>query len=735
MSNLAVKISNDFRDRYEFARTHISRETVLLQLSLILITSIAFLIRFEGAFIFDWGLGAGDPYLQLIAARVIDSHIDTVGFFNSLISYMTYVDPSMWYPNPGIRDLGASQHIAVPLTAVFIRRLFMLFGFNFTIDQAAFLAPGFFGSLSVPALYFLGKEISNKKVGLLAAFLLAFNSGNMQRSLVGFFDNEEIGVLLFILTIYFFLRALKSGSFITPILAGLSLAGLFNAWGAAIFLVQFLSIYALTLILLKKYSQRLLNSFSIMIFTNLAFAILFPSVGPKLLLSTEGFIPLGLIGIMLVISLYQEKKENITQLPYMSAKNLELASYSLVILGFIFILFNTFFPIFPTFNAKFITVVLPFFRSHSPILDSVAEQQIIAWGSLFQNFFLLLFLLPIAVMVLYKKPTENNIFLLMLLLISLYFSFSEQRLIVILAPVAVLASAKAIDEILTPFAQIRQEKFFLSKRKRTISKSLGQEHVSIAFIVIFGILAITFLQGITIDQMLVQPPDIFMQYKTSSSSTYTTFGDWFQTLDWLQRNTPQNSVIASWWDYGYYLTLANRTIISDGATLNSTQIGNIGAMLMSTPDYSLKIASYYDVDYIVVLTAAGSTSIDNDIGKVQWMVKIAEASGTLDKTLGHPILSKNFFKYDTDGKTITSYANDFFKSLIWAFMTDGVDSQTLQGFQSNYLVKSTLTTTGYAPGYEIYRQVFQPVFMSNNAFLRVIKIDWNLAGKLFGVAK
>ena len=30
--------------------------------------------------------------------------------------------------------------------------------------------------------------------------------------------------------------------------------------------------------------------------------------------------------------------------------------------------------------------------------------------------------------------------------------------------------------------------------------------------------------------------------------------DWINALDWIAANTSSNSVVASWWDYGYWIT-------------------------------------------------------------------------------------------------------------------------------------------------------------------------------------
>ena len=290
---MLMKVSDNFRDRYEFARTHIKRETVLLQISLICIMAVTFLLRFQGAFEFNWALSANDTYSQLIAARAIDSQIDKIGIVGSLVAFLTYVDPVFWYPNVGVRNFGVTQHLGTPLTAVIVRRAFLLIGTNLTIEQAAYIAPAFCGSLQVLVMYYLGKEISNKRVGLLSAFFLAFNPGIMQRSIAGFFDNEAVGMLFMLLAFYLFLRALRTGSFLTAILGGLAMAGLYNSWGAYTYAVQLIALYVVMIVLLKRYSTRLLTAYAGMILPALSLAVMVPSVGPSVLLDfTGGIIPL-----------------------------------------------------------------------------------------------------------------------------------------------------------------------------------------------------------------------------------------------------------------------------------------------------------------------------------------------------------------------------------------------------------------------------------------------------------
>ena len=121
---MLIKVSDNFRDRYEFARTHIKRETVLLQIALICIFSVGFLLRFMGAFEFDWQLTANDTFSQLIATRAIDSQVASQGYLGAILSFLTFVDPSMWYPHPGSRNFGTTQNLGTPMTAVFWRHFF-----------------------------------------------------------------------------------------------------------------------------------------------------------------------------------------------------------------------------------------------------------------------------------------------------------------------------------------------------------------------------------------------------------------------------------------------------------------------------------------------------------------------------------------------------------------------------------------------------------------------------------
>jgi dolichyl-diphosphooligosaccharide--protein glycosyltransferase len=110
--------------------------------------------------------------------------------------------------------------------------------------------------------------------------------------------------------------------------------------------------------------------------------------------------------------------------------------------------------------------------------------------------------------------------------------------------------------------------------------------------------------------------------------------DWIDALDWISKNTPKNAVIASWWDYGYWITtMGNRTSLADNGTINQTRIQTIAKMFIEKPADSINIARQLKADYILVyivgqrLASASPNALytlgnGGDESKKQWFIRI-----------------------------------------------------------------------------------------------------------------
>ena len=64
---------------------------------------------------------------------------------------------------------------------------------------------------------------------------------------------------------------------------------------------------------------------------------------------------------------------------------------------------------------------------------------------------------------------------------------------------------------------------------------------------------------------------------------------------------PQTAVVASWWDYGYWITtVSNKTTLVDNATWNWTQISRAASMSVSNETEAVKISKKYDATHVVI---------------------------------------------------------------------------------------------------------------------------------------
>jgi len=80
---------------------------------------------------------------------------------------------------------------------------------------------------------------------------------------------------------------------------------------------------------------------------------------------------------------------------------------------------------------------------------------------------------------------------------------------------------------------------------------------------------------------------------------------------WIDKNTPADSRIMAWWDYGYQITgIARRTSLADGNTWNHEQIATLGKLLSSSQKKSHNALRHL-ADYVLVWT--GGTQDDLSI--------------------------------------------------------------------------------------------------------------------------
>jgi dolichyl-diphosphooligosaccharide--protein glycosyltransferase len=734
------------------ARFTVSHGAIITYSALLLILFIAFTIR---VLPIRWEIPSGtlllnefDPYYQFaLTNRMVQQ---------GLLSpyYPTpWVNTQQFYP-AGL-DMSTSLPSLPMTTAVLYSVVTALGGRVDLMSFAALMAP-LLGTLAVLALYFVGKDMGGKAVGLLSALILALSPSVIQRSSLGFFDTETVGVLALLVFIFLFLRAIDQNRSLRSMTlysigSALALAYFSAGWGAAYFLIGLSMLFVLVLVLIRRYSQRLLLSYSITFGLGLFIAIAVPILSPHYL--TTGVV-LPIVGIFALLCLMEVLRAKITA----RTKTL-LAIAFLVILVAGFALVWRFGDI-TTIAGKFTSVLDPFARSAQPLIESVAEHRITAWGSIYYELGIgiLFFLLGLYFTV--KNPTNRNVFLVVFGLVTLYFASSMVRLLILLAPAFALMASIGILGMLKPFNTLLSEtgSQVAVKSKRGLRK-VGREYSAIAILIVFLLLVTSF----AFTPQTGGEPRVYGQTYTPITITAASLpiapnqpvSQWLDALSWTRTNLNSSTVVSSWWDYGNWLGyLGNVTTLCDNTTVNHTQIENVGFSFMANETQTLKMLANYDVEYVVVfvtLRLAQTTDQQTgqqtvyvtwgnfgDEGKWMWMARIS--GGAKDRLTELGYMTNETSWVDETG--FGSYGNDTATGQTWQWNTMGQNStiyKMMTWAKQSYATKYGLQADqvgvqptyflgdgqgGYFAGLELTPQASAQQYGGLIPLVAIYKINW-----------
>ena len=251
------KLINGFKSLGQMR--NMNRTTVICYSALILILVIAFSVRILPL---RWEIPSGtmrlnefDPYYQFsLTNQMVEN-----GLLSPYYPEPGWINEQLWYPE----GLDMSRSLpSLPMTATILYTAVSFFGVNIDLMSFCAILPAILGAFACLIIYFVGKDMGGKSIGLFSALFLALSPSFLQRSSLGFFDSELPGIIGMLLFIFMFLRSIDlkrslSSSLLYSLGAAGSLAYFILGWGAAYFLVNLTVLFIFTLILLKRYSQRL----------------------------------------------------------------------------------------------------------------------------------------------------------------------------------------------------------------------------------------------------------------------------------------------------------------------------------------------------------------------------------------------------------------------------------------------------------------------------------------------
>jgi len=155
------------------------------------------------------------PYDAVFRGGIVGFAADDAVFHMRLVENMIENFPhKIWfevftlYPNGQVFHFGPLWTYMIAITSLILGAGSPSLELTRTIGA---YFPGIFGALVVFPAYFIGKEVFDRRVGLLSAFLVAIMPGQfLSRSVMGFTDHHVGEVFFSTLFLMFFIMAIKS---------------------------------------------------------------------------------------------------------------------------------------------------------------------------------------------------------------------------------------------------------------------------------------------------------------------------------------------------------------------------------------------------------------------------------------------------------------------------------------------------------------------------------------------
>lgn len=501
---------------------------------------------------------------------------------------------------------------------------------NVSFYFVAVWGPAFFGALQVLFMYFLAKEMFNRKVGLLAAAFLAFVPGILYRTSAGFIEKEPVGGMLMVLAFLFFVKSFKVGKIdrevswkrillhpfsilhrtrlteekiktIKTILYG-SISGIFIilmslSWGGVKIPLIIIPLFVVVSLLLNRYDTKFLVSyisfFGSVFLLFLAITSLQLAVPSIILNGTEmlaNYVALAMMLIRFGIERFRVVEDK--YIPYILPVLFVIGLFILGVASYVNIELGE-------WVGKMITMASKPISS-GVIASTVAESQT-AGGFLHDSlttfgtgyavnglrfpgpviylsaiYFAWIGLFLMMYEFAFKRRDKEFLLVSVMFIASLILAMGAVRLNFIFAfPLAIMSA----------YCLARGGDFVISRTKNL--KGRFHLYVKIGVGIFIGLVVVSnFASG----------------WVMANSIGSSMDEAWYQALIWLRDNTSEDAVILEWWDYGWWFhQIAKKITLVDGGYHPQKPTQDI-AQFFTRPlsERSLNFLKKYDIDYVMV---------------------------------------------------------------------------------------------------------------------------------------
>lgn len=485
--------------------------------------------------------------------------------------------------------------------------------------------------------------------------IMSIVPAHLMRSMGGGYDNESVAVFAMVSTFYWWVRSLRSdsGSYLYAIIAALSYGYMVAAWGGYVFVLNLIGLHAAVLVLLGRFDWNIWASYSLFYCIGTMLATLVPVVGWVPLKSLE---QLGALAVFLVYQLLfaceqvaKSRKLTKTQTMMFRVQVLTVATVVGAVLCFALAPTGYFGPVSSRVRGLFVKHT----KTGNPLVDSVAEHQPASILAYFQYLHQACTLAPLGFIYTFFFGLSNaSTFVLVWAAVAYFFSLKMVRLILLTAPIASILGGIAGGRLICwsarqwwkdasslPASNEVNSKATKDKKKshdsfegksafggaastvlRTKEGAMMKRIAAVLIVLVLFLIGSGFYDYCWRISYDLAHPSIILKARTREGEEVTV-DDYREAYWWLRDNTPQDSRILAWWDYGYQISaIANRTTIADGNTWNHEHIALLGKALTTDLDKGWDIARHL-ADYVLLWTGGGG----DDLAKSPHLARIANS--------------------------------------------------------------------------------------------------------------
>ena len=548
--------------------------------------SLSFIIRAQ-PLEYGFELNEFDPFFNYRATQFMVE--------NGLPAYFEWRDDLSWHPYG--RDVSTTSQVILHTTSAM---LYQIFGMGTSLYDFTVWFPLVISSLTTIVIFALVRIIGGTTAGLLASLFFAVSPIIILRGSIGWFKSEPLGLFYGLLAVYLLLSAIKSDtgkvSVAKIVGSGILLGFGLASWGGIQFFILPIGLFFLVLPFLRKDTKFIIWTSVIFtsvfllttVFVDMLKAVGLPvEIGIVFIYGLNGLYIIGctafLVACVIIRRLFSKAqlRNGLALLGGTIIAGIAIASSGIINL--------------PAF--RYLNATNPFLITTDMLTDSVSEHATTTIDISFYFFSILMVFAGIGAWLLFQKKVNRSLkiksemaaFALIIGFLGVYFSSAFVRLEVFGAISVITLSSIGVSILIS--------KILKEDHKPT---SVVTRIVFLAIIVALLVVPMTYPEKLNWSTSNNNLPIAILN---SGTQFDTSTNDWSDAMQWLKENTPEDAVIAAWWDYGYWIsTLSERKTLADNSTLLDWQIRKIAAMYMSTPedawqiltsDTETDVSSYY----------------------------------------------------------------------------------------------------------------------------------------------